>query len=99
GLPAPVLAAHERAGLGNLQVAAEGRRLDRLRARPAITAQGIQRRRVHPLVSEADACGRPIGQCGATVVARDMTVARKADQWISDTFLRPLIRNTSRNSS
>ena len=28
-----------------------------------------------------------------------MMVARKADQWISDTFLRPLIRNTSRNSS
>ena len=26
-------------------------------------------------------------------------VARKADQWISNTFLRPLIRNTSRNSS
>jgi len=25
-----------------------------------------------------------------------MTVARKADQWISDTFLRPLIRNTQR---
>ena len=52
---AAVLAPHQRAGLGDLQVAAEGRRLDRLRARPAVAAQGIQRRRVHPLVPEGDA--------------------------------------------
>ena len=36
-----VLAAHQRAGLGHLQVAAEGRRLVRLRARTAVAAQGI----------------------------------------------------------
>ncbi len=35
----------------------KGRRIDRLRPRPAVGAQGIQRRRVHPLVPEV-ACGR-----------------------------------------
>src|SRR6185503_1935258 len=52
-----VLAAHLRAGLGDLRAPAERRRLERLRARPLFDLQGVQRRRLRALVRE-DAGGR-----------------------------------------
>ena len=83
---AAVLEPHQRAGLGHLQVAAERRGFDRLRSGPAVAAEGIQRRRVHPLVPAADAAGgpgaaiRPLAESRATLPKRSLTLSRTKEE-------------------